>query len=89
MINFIENTCDIKKYNIDKNAKNVISTNSSMLNLHNIIDQAESPIKNNLEGNNMEITNEEKNKIFDLLLKYHTDCFKKLKDFLSRPSTPQ
>jgi len=45
---------------------------------------------NNLKENNMETTNEEKDEILDLSLK-HTDCFKKLKDFLPsyRPSTPQ
>jgi len=57
--------------------------------LHNIIDQAESPIENNLEENNMETTNEKKDEILDLSLKHHTDCFKKLKGFLLRLSTPQ
>jgi len=113
MINFIESTCDIKKYNVEK-IENVVSTNNSMSNLHNIIDQAEisiNPIENNfkknnmettnnleknnmettnnLEKNNMEITNEEKDEILDLSLKHHTDCFKKLKDFLPRPLTPR
>jgi len=43
MINFIESTCDIKKNNIEKNAENIVSTNNSMLNLYNIIDQAKVP----------------------------------------------
>jgi len=91
MINFIENTCDIKKYNVDKNAENVVSTftNNSMLNLNNIIHQAENPIENNLEENNMETINEEKDEILDLLFKHYTDRSKKLKDFLPRPSTSQ
>jgi len=45
MINFIESTCDIKKYNVEESAKNVVSTNNNMSNLHNIIEQAESPRK--------------------------------------------
>jgi len=56
------------KYNIDQNAENVVNTNNSMLNLYNIIDQAESPIENNFEENNMETTNEEKNEILHLSL---------------------
>jgi len=60
-----------------------------MLNLYNIIDQAENPIENNLEEINMETTNEEKDEILHLSLKHYTDCSKKLKDFLPRPSTSQ